>query len=234
MSSNLAKALTAHQSGDYATTAALLKNCLTETPADPEALRHLAILAGETGHLEEAELWLRRLIMLIPDDGDGWQRLARVSRAMASSDSTTLAIRCLALMPADRECWRNLALIRYQADHYSPAAAAFGRARLCGGDASVALLESEMLERAGNPESAAQTLSTALSEGPLTGPLCLRYAQLLFSLAQHETAWLWACRALALRPAHAGTIELVIALLRHQSRVDLLERYRLRCRRLLS
>lgn len=232
--SEAASALTAHRSGDYETAAAILNNQLAETPDNPAALRHLAILAGETGSLKDAGIFLGRLIALIPDDGDSWQRLARVSRAMASSDSTTLAIRCLALMPADPECWRNLALIRYQADDYSPAAAAFGRARLCGGDASVALLESEMLERAGNLESAAQTLSTALSEGPLTGPLCLRYAQLLFSLARHETAWLWACRALALRPAHGGTIELVIALLRHQSRVDLLERYRLRCHRLLS
>ena len=230
---HLSDAVQALRSGAYDDAMIILRYRLADQPTDPEALRTLAIVLGEVGELALAATILQRLIIVEADHCEGWQRLARISRALGRPDRVLLARMAVSLLPDDAESWRNLALSGYAPGPSDGTSLpfvplAFRRARLCGADPSTALLEATAYEQAGDMASALAALENVLLRRQAEGmsaeqgaPLILRYARMLLQLDQVEDALRWGRIALALRPAHADSMALVIALLKRQGSRDL-------------
>lgn len=215
----LSAGLAAHQAGDLDRARALYREALAANPAQPDALRLLAIAHLRQGRPAEAAALLRRALAIRPDFAAGWAELATVLRdaglpaeaALCWREALSLSPgepgwrRALATCPAappgpDAASLHREAEARHAAGDHAAALALFRRAALTRPDPSAALANAAqellLLDR---PEEALATL-----EAVPDSAVVWRHRAAALALLGCPRDVIAACRAcLALEPDNA-------------------------------
>lgn len=129
------EAVAAQIQGDLASARKFYLTALEAEPDYLPALANLAAIASERNELGVGIVILKRLVQLVPQDGNQWNNLGNLLTRSERYDEADFAFaRAAELCPDNTATWHNLGLLRLRQGRYFEAVVFFNRVQSLGHD----------------------------------------------------------------------------------------------------
>jgi predicted O-linked N-acetylglucosamine transferase (SPINDLY family) len=202
----LEEGLAAHQAGKLDVAEARYREILRRTPAQPDAVHLLGVVALQTERLAEADTLIRRALTLAPEQPTFWNSLGVLQRTQGQlSDSAASFAQAVAFGPDYVDGWANLVGIRETLGERAGEAAALEHlTRLLPGHARGWGRLGILAADAGRLEAAAALLERAATLAPDDAEVWSSLGTIQLRLGRLDEAVTSQHRALALQPENTA------------------------------